>query len=183
MFIKGNHESSIENRIYGFYDKCKRRYNVRIWSSFADLFNWLPIAAIINDKIFCVHRGLSPYLKYIKDILTIQRPIEIPDSRLLCDLLWSDPDKDVDEYDENDKRGVIFGDKIVQDFNKRNNLDLIIRGNQVVDGYEFFAQRQLITVFSAPGFKNKFDNSAAIFLIDETLNCSFKILRPIYEIL
>ena len=95
--LRGNHESSVTNRIYGFYDECKRRYNVRIWRSFTDLFNFLPVAAIIDDKILCMHGGLSPELKNLQNIESISRPTDIPDSGLLCDLLWlwSDPDKEV----------------------------------------------------------------------------------------
>ena len=179
--LRGNHESSVTNRIYGFYDECKRRYNVRIWRSFTDLFNWLPVAAIIDEKILCMHGGLSPELKNLQNITDISRPTDIPDTGLLCDLLWSDPDKDCVEYDENDRGvSVIFGEKIVQDFNKKNDLDLIIRAHQVVDdGYEFFAQRQLITIFSAPNYCGEFDNSAGIMIIDESLTCSLKVLRPI----
>ena len=179
--LRGNHESSVTNRIYGFYDECKRRYNVRLWRSFTDLFNWLPVAAIIDEKILCMHGGLSPDLKTIQSIQEISRPTDIPDTGLLCDLLWSDPDKDVLEYDENDRGvSVIFGEKIVQDFNKKNDLDLIIRAHQVVDdGYEFFAQRQLITIFSAPNYCGEFDNSAGIMIIDESLTCSLKVLRPV----
>ena len=179
--LRGNHESSVTNRIYGFYDKCKRRYNVRIWRSFTDLFNWLPVAAIIDEKILCMHGGLSPDLKNLQNITDISRPTDIPDTGLLCDLLWSDPDKDCVEYDENDRGvSVIFGEKIVQDFNKKNDLDLIIRAHQVVDdGYEFFASRQLITIFSAPNYCGEFDNSAGIMIIDESLTCSLKVLRPV----
>ena len=179
--LRGNHESSVTNRIYGFYDECKRRYNVRIWRSFTDLFNWLPVAAIIDEKILCMHGGLSPDLKNLQNITDISRPTDIPDTGLLCDLLWSDPDKDCVEYDENDRGvSVIFGEKIVQDFNKKNDLDLIIRAHQVVDdGYEFFAQRQLITIFSAPNYCGEFDNSAGIMIIDESLTCSLKVLRPV----
>jgi len=179
--LRGNHESSVTNRIYGFYDECKRRYNVRIWRSFTDLFNWLPVAAIIDEKILCMHGGLSPDLKNLQNITDISRPTDIPDTGLLCDLLWSDPDKDCVEYDENDRGvSVIFGEKIVQDFNKKNDLDLIIRAHQVVDdGYEFFASRQLITIFSAPNYCGEFDNSAGIMIIDESLTCSLKVLRPV----
>jgi len=179
--LRGNHESSVTNRIYGFYDECKRRYNVRIWKSFTELFNYLPVAAIIDDKILCMHGGLSPELKNIQNISDIPRPTDIPDTGLLCDLLWSDPDKDVAEYDENDRGvSVIFGEKIVTEFNKKNDLDLIIRAHQVVDdGYEFFAQRQLITIFSAPNYCGEFDNSAGIMIIDEALTCSLKVLRPV----
>lgn len=79
----------------GFYDECKRRYNVKLWKTFTDCFNCLPIAAIIDEKIFCCHGGLSPDLQGMEQIRRIMRPTDVPDTGLLCDLLWSDPDKDV----------------------------------------------------------------------------------------
>ena len=179
--LRGNHESSVTNRIYGFYDECKRRYNVKLWKNFTELFNYLPVAALIDDKILCMHGGLSPDLKSIQNIQEISRPTDIPDTGLLCDLLWSDPDKEATDYDENDRGvSVIFGEKVVLDFNKKNDLDLIIRAHQVVDdGYEFFANRQLITIFSAPNYCGEFDNSAGIMIIDDALTCSLKVLRPV----
>ena len=179
--LRGNHESSVTNRIYGFYDECKIRYNVRLWRNFTELFNYLPVAALIDEKILCMHGGLSPDLRNFSSISEISRPTDIPDSGLLCDLLWSDPDREVLEFDENDRGvSVVFGEKIVQEFNRKNDLDLIIRAHQVVDdGYEFFAQRQLITIFTAPNYCGEFDNSAGIMIIDESLTCSLKVLRPV----
>ena len=181
QLLRGNHESSVTNRIYGFYDECKRRYNVRLWRNFTELFNFLPVAALIDEKILCMHGRLSPDLRNFSSINEISRPTDIPDSGLLCDLLWSDPDKDVLEFDENDRGvSVVFGEKIVQEFNRKNDLDLIIRAHQVVDdGYEFFAQRQLITIFSAPNYCGEFDNSAGIMIIDDALTCLLKVLRSV----
>jgi serine/threonine-protein phosphatase PP1 catalytic subunit len=100
---------------------------------------------------------------------------------LLCDLLWADPESGITDFEENDRGvSVIFGEKIVTDFNRKNDIDLIVRAHQVVDeGYEFFANRQLITIFSAPNYCGEFDNSAAILMIDESLTCSLKVLRPV----
>lgn len=108
------------------------------------------------------------------------RPLEVPDQGLLCDLLWSDPDKDVQGWAENE-RGVsyIYGPEIVSMFLKKHDLDLICRAHQVVeDGYEFFAKRQLVTVFSAPNYCGEFDNAGALMSVDENLMCSFQILKP-----
>jgi len=65
-------------------------------------------------------------------------------------------------------------------FNKyRNCLDLICRAHQVVeDGYEFFAKRQLVTLFSAPNYCGEFDNAGGMMSVDEMLLCSFQILKP-----
>ena len=185
FLLRGNHECSTINRIYGFYDECKRRYNVKLWKTFTDCFNCLPVVAIIDEKIFCMHGGLSPELTNMEQIHRIYRPIEVPDSGLLCDLLWSDPDKDVQNWEESE-RGVsyTFGSDIVTMFLKKHELDLVCRAHQVVeDGYEFFAKRQLVTVFSAPNYCGEFDNSGAIMSVDESLLCSFQILKPSEKII
>jgi serine/threonine-protein phosphatase PP1 catalytic subunit len=98
---------------------------------------------------------------------------------LLCDLLWSDPEKDLNGWAENE-RGVsfIFGGDIVSNFLKNHDMDLICRAHQVVEeGYEFFAKRQLVTIFSAPNYCGEFDNSGALMSVDESLMCSFQILK------
>mmetsp|Transcript_50397 Transcript_50397/g.64603 ORF Transcript_50397/g.64603 Transcript_50397/m.64603 type:complete len:155 (-) Transcript_50397:278-742(-) len=127
-----------------------------------------------------MHGGLSPELSQMEQIKRIMRPTDVPDTGLLCDLLWSDPDKDIIGWGEND-RGVsfTFGEDIVAQFLRRHDLDLICRAHQVVeDGYEFFARRQLVTLFSAPNYCGEFDNAGAMMSVDEALMCSFQILKP-----
>eukprot|EP01128_Nolandella_sp_AFSM9_P011278 TRINITY_DN7_c0_g3_i1.p1 TRINITY_DN7_c0_g3~~TRINITY_DN7_c0_g3_i1.p1 ORF type:complete len:302 (+),score=54.87 TRINITY_DN7_c0_g3_i1:28-933(+) len=180
FMLRGNHECGSINRIYGFYDECRERYNLKIWKAFNDCFNCLPLGAIIEDKILCIHGGLSPDLRSLEQIRRIVRPTDIPDTGLLCDLVWADPDGDVQGWGEND-RGVsfTFGADVVENFLKRHEFDLIVRAHQVVeDGYEFFAKRQLVTVFSAPNYCGEFDNAGAMMSVDDTLMCSFQILRP-----
>jgi serine/threonine-protein phosphatase PP1 catalytic subunit len=179
--LRGNHEDAKINRIYGFYDECKRRFNVRLWKIFTDCFDCLSVAALIEDKILCMHGGLSPELESLDQIKVVQKPAEIPDSGLLCDLLWSDPDLKIEGWADSD-RGVscTFGPDVVANFLDKNDLDLICRGHQVVeDGYEFFAKRRLVTIFSAPNYGGEFDNAGALLSIDEALVCSFEILKPV----
>jgi serine/threonine-protein phosphatase PP1 catalytic subunit len=180
FILRGNHECASINRIYGFYDECKRRYNIRIWKTFTDTFNCMPVAAIIDEKIFTMHGGLSPELQSMDQVRKIMRPTDVPDSGLICDLLWSDPEEGISGWGEND-RGVsfTFGADIVERFLRKHDFDLICRAHQVVeDGYQFFAKRQLITIFSAPNYCGEFDNSGAMMSVDETLMCSFQILKP-----
>ncbi|KAK2984590.1 hypothetical protein RJ640_018968, partial [Escallonia rubra] len=179
FLLRGNHECASINRIYGFFDECKRRFNVRVWKTFTDCFNCLPVAALIDEKILCMHGGLSPDLKNLDQIRNIARPVDVPDQGLLCDLLWADPDKDLGGWGEND-RGVsyTFGADTVEEFLQKHDLDLVCRAHQVVeDGYEFFAQRQLVTIFSAPNYCGEFDNAGAMMSVDDTLTCSFQILK------
>ncbi|OSX72949.1 hypothetical protein BU14_0392s0007 [Porphyra umbilicalis] len=178
--LRGNHECSSINRIYGFYDECRRRYNIKLWKTFCDVFNCMPVAAIVDEKIFCTHGGLSPELTSMEQIRRIQRPTDVPDQGLLCDLLWSDPDGEIKGWGEND-RGVsfTFGGDIVARFLQRFDLDLVCRAHQVVeDGYSFFCDRRLVTIFSAPNYCGEFDNAGAMMSVDETLMCSFQILKP-----
>eukprot|EP00756_Hemistasia_phaeocysticola_P036711 Hpha_TRINITY_DN16657_c1_g11::TRINITY_DN16657_c1_g11_i1::g.178489::m.178489/K06269/PPP1C; serine/threonine-protein phosphatase PP1 catalytic subunit len=179
FMLRGNHECAAINRIYGFYDECKRRYNIKMWKTFTETFNCMPVAAIVDEKVFCCHGGLSPELKALDQVVKITRPTDVPDTGLICDLLWSDPEDGLQGWGEND-RGVsyTFGADIVEQFLDAHDLDLICRAHQVIEeGYQFFADRQLITLFSAPNYCGEFDNNGAVMSIDETLMCSFQILK------
>ena len=141
FLLRGNHESASINRIYGFYDECKRRFNVRLWKIFTDCFNCLPVAALIDDRILCMHGGISPELTSLDQIRNISRPMDIPESGLVCDLLWSDPSGDVKGWGVND-RGVsyTFGADTVAEFLQKNDMDLICRAHQV---YSFIISTQV----------------------------------------
>ena len=101
FLLRGNHECASLNRIYGFYDECKRRYSVKLWRIFADAFNCMPVAAVVEDKILCMHGGLSPDLERMGQIVDISRPTDVPDEGLLCDLLWADPDPCISGWGRN----------------------------------------------------------------------------------
>ncbi|KAA6371056.1 MAG: putative Serine/threonine-protein phosphatase PP1-gamma catalytic subunit, partial [Streblomastix strix] len=158
----------------------KRRYNSRLWKLFTDCFNCLPLCAVVEDKIFCTHGGLSPELHSIDQIRCLVRPTDVPDQGLLCDLLWSDPDATVLGWGEND-RGVsyTFGVNVAAQFLQKNDFDVLIRAHQVVnEGFEVLGKKQVVTIFSAPNYCGEFDNAGAIMTVDEKLNCTFQILKP-----
>ena len=198
FLLRGNHECANVTRVYGFYDECKRRCNIKVWKTFIDTFNCLPIAAIVAGKIFCVHGGLSPSLSHMDDIRGIARPTDVPDYGLLNDLVWSDP-ADMEEDWEPNERGVsyCFGKKVIMDFLQRHDFDLVCRAHMVVeDGYEFYQDRILVTVFSAPNvgcllscftmtridlsqYCGEFDNWGAIMSVSGELLCSFELLKPL----
>jgi len=136
-----------------------------------------------------MHGGLSPDLKNLQQIEKLSRPSEIPEAGVLCDLLWSDPAASTapficniipKKWGDND-RGVsyVFSELVVKEFQEKHDLDLIVRGHQVMeDGYEFYADQRLVTLFSAPNYCNEFDNDGAMLKIDENLCCSFYKLTP-----
>ncbi len=141
FLLRGNHESENINKIYGFFDECKRRYSIKLWKLFCDCFNSLPVVALVDDKILCMHGGLSPDLHNLDQLRKIVRPTEVPDQGknnilynlgLLCDILWSDPDKETTGWGPNE-RGVsfTFSAGVVDQFLKKHDLDLICRAHQV----------------------------------------------------
>eukprot|EP00927_Polykrikos_kofoidii_P081483 TRINITY_DN7890_c0_g3_i1.p1 TRINITY_DN7890_c0_g3~~TRINITY_DN7890_c0_g3_i1.p1 ORF type:complete len:326 (+),score=52.40 TRINITY_DN7890_c0_g3_i1:190-1167(+) len=183
FLLRGNHETPSISRIYGFYDECKRQYNVKLWKTFCHVFNCLPVCAIIEDRIICMHGGLSEDMMHVElrtFLNEVPRPADVPDSGILCDLLWSDPQPDSVGFGPNDRGvSVSFGEDIVTAFLQKANMDLVVRAHQVVeDGYEFFAGQGLVTVFSAPNYCGEFDNAAGILLIRENLCCGFYVYKP-----
>ena len=91
--LRGNHESRQITQVYGFYDECLRKYgNANVWKYLTDLFDYLPLTAVVENQIFCLHGGLSPSLDTLDMIRDIDRVIEVPHEGPMCDLLWSDPD-------------------------------------------------------------------------------------------
>lgn len=180
FMLRGNHECAAITRIYGFYDECKRKLNVKMWKMFIAVFDRMPFAATIDDRIFCVHGGLSPEVTSVEDINKISRPTDVPERGILCDLLWGDPAADMVGWAEND-RGVsyLFGLDVVEAFLRKHEFDMIVRAHQVVqDGFEFFGQRKLITLFSAPNYCGEFGNAGAMMHVADDLSIFFTVLRP-----
>lgn len=92
--LRGNHESRQITQVYGFYDEIMRKYgNANVWKYCTDVFDYLPLGAIVNEKVLCIHGGLSPNIKTIDQIRLIERKQEIPHDGSFCDLMWSDPEE------------------------------------------------------------------------------------------
>nr|CAJ2471682.1 unnamed protein product [Leishmania braziliensis] len=180
--LRGNHETDSICRIYGFFDEVKRRFSVRLFKEFTDVFNCLPVAALIEEIALCMHGGLSPELRHLRQIEQIYRPLVVPDEGLACDILWSDPEEGSSGWQPSE-RGVsfTFGEDVVKRMCDSLGIDIVLRAHQVVDeGYSFFAGRRLVTIFSASNYCGEFTNSGAMMLMDENCMCSFQIFKPEY---
>jgi len=174
--LRGNHESRQITQVYGFYDECLRKYgSAKVWRLFTDLFDHLPLSAVVENSVFCLHAGLSPSLDTLDHIRELDRVAEIPHEGPICDLMWSDPE-DVTGWGISPRgAGYLFGGDIVQQFNSINNLSLIARAHQLVmEGHKMMFDSSLVTVWSAPNYCYRCGNVASILEVDENLGQQFK---------
>ncbi|WOL16471.1 serine/threonine-protein phosphatase [Canna indica] len=187
--IRGNHEAADINALFGFRLECIERMGesdgIWAWTRFNQLFNYLPLAALIEKKIICMHGGIGRSINSVEQIEKLERPINMDvGSIVLMDLLWSDPtENDSIEGLRPNARGpglVTFGPDRVTEFCKRNKLQLIIRAHEcVMDGFERFAQGQLITLFSATNYCGTANNAGAILVVGRGLVIVPKLIHPL----
>ncbi|KAI6215470.1 Serine/threonine-protein phosphatase [Aphelenchoides besseyi] len=180
FLLRGNHEWNVVNHTYGFYLECYHRYSPVVWQCFNDMFNSLPMTALIGDRILCMHGGLPKDLINLNQLREIKRPFAPTQPGFHLELLWNDPMPGISGFQPS-KRGAgnVFGEDALHEKCRLLDIDLVARGHQVVqDGYEFFGNRKLVTLFSAPHYCGQFNNAAAVMNVDENLQCSFTILRP-----
>ena len=154
---------------YGFYDECLRKYgNANVWKQFTELFDYLPLTAVVENQVFCLHGGLSPSIDTLDQIRQLDRVQETPHEGPICDLLWSDPDDRCGWGISPRGAGYSFGQDISEQFNHSNNLTRIARAHQLImNGYNWTHERNVVTVFSAPNYCYRCGNEAAIMEVDE----------------
>ena len=180
--LRGNHETRETTQMYGFAEECRIRYSSEIYNWFNDVFGYLPLAATIGGRIFCVHGGISSELERLSQISNIERPIDIYDGDLVQDLLWSDPSPIIRGYQKSSRgTSYTYGVDAVDEFLDKFDFDLICRSHQAVsDGFDFpfLPSRTVVTIFSATNYFQDQPNRPAIMSINEMLACSFKFLDP-----
>lgn len=168
--------TSYNYKVYGFYDECIKKYgNVFVWKCFTDLFDYLPLAAIVEEKLFCLHGGLSPDINTLDEIKQLNRKVEVPQRGAMCDLLWSDPEEAEGWGVSPRGAGFIFGPDISSKFLYSNGLRMICRAHQLVmNGYNYSHEKNVCTLFSAPNYCYRCGNQAAIMEVDEFLEMNLQ---------
>lgn len=176
--IRGNHETRDMTEIFGFEKECREKLSHTIWPLFCTTFDALPLAAVINNTIFCVHGGISPDLFSIHQIREIDRPFDIPQNGMITDLLWSDPNPNVEEYGQSSRGSTVtWGLGPVKKFMQNNKLTMVVRGHQVaLNGfdYPFYPNKSIVTLFSASNYDITCRNKAAYMVVDKDGKTSFR---------
>lgn len=175
--IRGNHESRQITQIYGFYDECLRKYgSPNVWRYCCELFDYLSLAAIIDDRIFAVHGGLSPLISTVDQVRLIDRKKEVPHEGPMSDMLWSDPEE-INGWGLSPRgAGYLFGGDVVEQFLATNQLTMIARAHQLVmEGYKMMFDDTLVTVWSAPNYCYRCGNVASIMHLGEDLKPTFSL--------
>ncbi|AYU80442.1 protein phosphatase 4 catalytic subunit [Leishmania donovani] len=167
--LRGNHESRQITQVYGFYDECYRKYGcANVWRLCTELFDYMPLGAVVEEDIFCVHGGLSPQIGTLDEVRVLDRKQEVPHEGPMSDLLWSDPE-DIEGWSVSQRgAGFVFGGDVAKNFNHRNGLSLIARAHQLVlEGYKSMFDSNCCTVWSAPNYCYRCGNVASILEVGE----------------
>jgi len=177
---RGNHECRQITQVYGFYDECLRVHgSANVWMHFTDLFDFLPLAALVDNCIFTPHGGLSPSLDRIEHVQKLDRFVEIPHEGPICDLMWSDPDDRYGWGISPRGAGYTFGQDITETYNHENGVQFIVRAHQLImEGFQWQHGDGVLTLFSAPNYCYRCGNQAAIMQLDENLNKSILQFDP-----
>jgi len=180
--LRGRHESRRLSKVYGFYNEIIRKYsNANVWQYFVDLFDYLPIAAVIENSIFCVHSGISQHAETIDHLRCLHRCQEIPLKGILYELVNSNPsilEKKEPEKGKESEVQLVFGQDEFKKFMSTNNLSYMVRSNQLcIDGYQQIFGAKLATVWGAPNFMYRCGNVAAILEIADNLDKSFNVFH------
>lgn len=185
--LRGSHEDRKLNQVEGLFTECQLRLKEdpvapqSVYNKLNEVFDYLSFAAVIANKIFCVHSGIGLSLRKLEQIEKLRKPFVIqhgdlssPEQKVVFDMLWSDPVLDnsdtqnrVNEHREHLAQGTImrFGTDRITQFLNENNLQIIVRSHEpVIEGAEEFGNSSLYTIFSCTDYCGITNNDAAIFL-------------------
>ena len=177
--LRGNHEVSVVNKLYGFYSEVQKIYKSEsLYVNFNNAFEYLPLCAVINNKYFCVHGGISPVLLEFQQLQKYSFPIHEIDE-FINDLLWSDPTEHLKLFGSNDRgSGCCWGRFGTERFLKAHDFSAIIRAHQCVEkGIQFAHKKQVITVFSASYYTPAGNSSGFLRILNNDANVN--VLPPL----
>ena len=183
--LRGNQEDLEVSKVYGLAEECKEKLKEdisqpnSIFQQLCNLFEYLPLAAIVNNQIFCVHNGISKSALYINEIQRLKFPIKLTESKIAKDLLWNTPNSN-DNFNKNfpmEYKPEKFDLNCLDNFLKNNKLKMIIRSHDVCQKgiINSFGDR-VLTIFSSTNYCGIYQNAGALIFIKKSYEIQPKIL-------
>jgi protein phosphatase len=151
LLLRGNHETPLANRYYGFLDTVATNFSVEFYNSYSKLFSRLPYACLVNGDILCLHGGLAKGLNTIKQIEKLPSEVEVSNP-ILFQLLWNDPRERISGFAPSDRGDGIFffGKDVYETFAKNNGIKCMIRAHEVFpNGFRWYFDGKILSLFSA----------------------------------
>jgi protein phosphatase len=184
FLVRGNHECDSLCADFGFKDECVAKMGSVVYSRFIECFAFLPYAALVNGSVLCLHGGISPEVKSLKNIADLPRPLRSYESEVANGIVWSDPRAEANGFGPNDRgTGNTFNAKVLSQFCRKNRLSLLIRGHEwCAEGYEwpFGTDGKCLTVFSSSDYC-EMGNTAAVAKLVADGEIEFELFPPLTE--
>ena len=185
--LRGNQEDLEISKLYGLAEECKEKLKEdinqpnSIFNQLCNLFEYLPLAAVVNNQIFCCHNGISKNGLFLNDIQRLKFPIKVKTCPIAKDLLWNTPNIN-DNISFNkllpiEYKPEQFNANALDSFLKTNKLKMIIRSHDVCQkGISNCFGDRVLTIFSSTNYCGVYQNAGALIFIKKSYEIQPKIL-------
>jgi serine/threonine-protein phosphatase PP1 catalytic subunit len=170
--LRGNHETLEMNQYYGFFQDFVSRYNETKFNEILSIYDLLPLCALINGKILCLHGGIPQDFDILKKLKGKKckdfKEVFKSNAQGIFQIMWNDPKSELEGF-SNSFRGLgikFFGRNAFENFMKYNNLKFLIRAHECfLEGYRWFFNNHLLSIFSSANYRGKYAPNPASYAI------------------
>jgi serine/threonine-protein phosphatase PP1 catalytic subunit len=173
--LKGNHETLEMNQRYGFFQDFLGKFNKsEDFNEILDLYRVLPLCALINTSILCLHGGIPQDFEILNKLKNVKtKELDSYHNKLsqnLTEIMWNDPKAGLEGFSESFRGYGIkfFGENVFEAFLKKNGLKFVIRSHECFpEGYRWFFRKRLLSIFSSANYRGPNPASYAVIKNDE----------------
>lgn len=195
--IRGYHEMRSVNVKDHFYKESNERFGKEFYEAAQELFDNLPVACIISDKMLCVSSGVPHDFINVEQFASLTRPLSSDKAPSVKEMLITTPEVNSSEWDVKKSTLPTFKAEFIKEYTERNGLEVVIRSHDMVkDGFEFTfdGDPRLLTISTKPSYIVKIEKPGqqidtkekekvgVILEIEASLKTIFRTIRPLpYE--
>ena len=183
--LRGNHETSEMNQHYGFRQEFINKYkDPHRFEEILAVYDSLPICAIVNSKILCLHGGVPQDMEILQKIKGVRTSnlskIYESIAQSFTQIMWNDPKMGLQGFSTSFRGSGIkcFGEDVFENFLKENNLKLLIRAHEYFpEGYRWFFHNRLLSIFSSANYRGGFSPNPASYAVIRRNEITPKIIN------